>query len=169
MRASAIGRRRAAVSTDGRPARSRLAAHYHQSRAQEPEANGPDLFKCSGNCDARWTLLGFARGVDGAHRDAWASGMRCDVGEGRVVYLLKAEQTTRPSRSAHSRRLRSSASALLMSRTSSARAGCNGCGPTTELAARPADPDDRSMNSAATPTPPLAPDPIRNREAPSCG
>ena len=28
-------------------------------------------------------------GVNSARRDAWASGMQCDMGEGRVVYLLR--------------------------------------------------------------------------------
>jgi uncharacterized protein YdhG (YjbR/CyaY superfamily) len=37
-----------------------------------------------------------------------------------------------------------------------------------ELAAQPGDPGDRWMKIAATRTPPLAPDPVRNREAASC-
>jgi hypothetical protein len=40
--------------------------------------------------------LGTRIGVNGARRDAWASGMQCDMGEGRVVYLLKEGHTIRP-------------------------------------------------------------------------
>jgi hypothetical protein len=40
--------------------------------------------------------LGIRLGVNGARRDAWASGMQCDMDEGRVVYLLIVGQTGRP-------------------------------------------------------------------------
>jgi hypothetical protein len=40
--------------------------------------------------------LGVHLGVNGARRDAWASGMQCDMGEGRVVYLLTEGQASRP-------------------------------------------------------------------------
>jgi hypothetical protein len=34
--------------------------------------------------------------VNGTRRDAWASGIQCDMGEGRVVYLLAEGQAGRP-------------------------------------------------------------------------
>jgi hypothetical protein len=40
--------------------------------------------------------LGIRLGVNGARRDAWASGMQCDMGEGHVVYLLAEELASRP-------------------------------------------------------------------------
>jgi hypothetical protein len=40
--------------------------------------------------------LGIRLGVNGARRDTWASGMQCDMGEGRVVYLLAEGQAGRP-------------------------------------------------------------------------
>jgi hypothetical protein len=40
--------------------------------------------------------LGVRLGVNGARRDAWASGMQCDMGEGRAVYLLADGQAGRP-------------------------------------------------------------------------
>lgn len=39
---------------------------------------------------------GIRLGVNGARRDAWASGMKCDIGEGRAVYLLAGERAGRP-------------------------------------------------------------------------
>jgi hypothetical protein len=41
-------------------------------------------------------LRGFRLALNGARRDAWASGMQRDMGEGRYVYLLKPGQTGRP-------------------------------------------------------------------------
>jgi hypothetical protein len=59
-------------------------------------AEGPDLFKALRGLRRILDPLGIRVGVNGARRDAWASGMQCDMGEGRVVYLLKEGQTTRP-------------------------------------------------------------------------
>jgi hypothetical protein len=59
-------------------------------------AGGPDLFKALRALRRLMDPLGIRLGVNGARRDAWASGMQSDMGEGRVVYLLKEGQTTRP-------------------------------------------------------------------------
>jgi hypothetical protein len=60
-------------------------------------AEGPDLFKALRELRRLLDPLGIRLGVNGARRDAWASGMQCDMGEGRVVYLLVAGQTGRPA------------------------------------------------------------------------
>jgi hypothetical protein len=59
-------------------------------------AEGPDLFKALRALRRVLDPLGIRLGVNGARRDAWASGMQCDMGEGRVVYLLTKGQTGRP-------------------------------------------------------------------------
>jgi hypothetical protein len=59
-------------------------------------AEGPDLFKALRALRRALDPLGIRLGVNGARRDAWASGMQCDMGEGRVVYLLAEEQAGRP-------------------------------------------------------------------------
>ena len=59
-------------------------------------AEGPDLFKALRELRRILDPLGIRMGVNGARRDAWASGMQCDMGEGRVVYLLAEGQTGRP-------------------------------------------------------------------------
>ena len=59
-------------------------------------AGGPDLFKALRELRRALDPLGIRLGVNGARRDAWASGMQCDMGEGRVVYLLAEGQTGRP-------------------------------------------------------------------------
>jgi hypothetical protein len=59
-------------------------------------AEGPDLFKALRELRCALDPLGIRLGVNGARRDAWASGMQCDMGEGRVVYLLAEGQTGRP-------------------------------------------------------------------------
>lgn len=59
-------------------------------------AEGPDLFKALRGLRRILDPLGIRVSVNGARRDAWASGMQCDMGEGRVVYLLEEGQTTRP-------------------------------------------------------------------------
>ncbi len=59
-------------------------------------AEGPDLFKALQALRRIVDPLGIRLGVNGAHRDAWASGMQCDMGEGRVVYLLVEGQAGRP-------------------------------------------------------------------------
>jgi hypothetical protein len=59
-------------------------------------AGGPDLFKAQRELRCALDPLGIRLGVNGARRDAWASGMQCDMGEGRVVYLLAEGQTGRP-------------------------------------------------------------------------
>jgi hypothetical protein len=59
-------------------------------------AEGPDLFKALRALRRILDPLGIRLGVNGARRDAWASGMQCDMGEGRVVYLLVEGQTGRP-------------------------------------------------------------------------
>ena len=43
-----------------------------------------------------WIPLRIRLGVNGTRRDAWASGMQCDMGEGRVVYLLVEGRASRP-------------------------------------------------------------------------
>lgn len=58
-------------------------------------AGGPDLFKALRELRCALDPLGIRLGVNGARRDAWASGMQCDMGEGRVVYLLAEGQTGR--------------------------------------------------------------------------
>lgn len=59
-------------------------------------AEGPDLFKALRELRRILDPLGIRLGVNGARRDAWASGMQCDMGEGRVVYLLAEGQVGRP-------------------------------------------------------------------------
>jgi hypothetical protein len=59
-------------------------------------AEGPDLFKALRELRRALDLLGIRLGVNGARRDAWASGMQCDMGEGRVVYLLAEGRADRP-------------------------------------------------------------------------
>jgi hypothetical protein len=60
------------------------------------EAEGPDLFKALRALRRILDPLGIRLGVNGARRDAWASGMQCDMGEGRVVYLLVEGEAGRP-------------------------------------------------------------------------
>jgi hypothetical protein len=72
-------------------------------------AEGPDLFKALRALRRILDPLDIRLGVNGARRVAWASGMQCDMGEGRVVYLLiegqagRAEQvsTLGPARVSH--------------------------------------------------------------------
>jgi hypothetical protein len=59
-------------------------------------AEGPDLFNALRALRRILDPLGIRLGVNGARRDAWASGMQCDMGEGRVVYLLVEGQAGRP-------------------------------------------------------------------------
>ena len=59
-------------------------------------AEGPDLFKALRALRRILDPLGPAWGST-ARRDAWASGMQCDTGEGRVVYLLVEGQAGRPA------------------------------------------------------------------------
>jgi hypothetical protein len=59
-------------------------------------AEGPDLFKALRALRRILDPLGIRLGVNGARRDAWASGMQCDMGEGCVVYLLVEGQAGRP-------------------------------------------------------------------------
>jgi len=59
-------------------------------------AEGPDLFKALRALRRVLEPQGVRLGVNGARRDAWASGMQCDMGEGRVVYLLAEGQVGRP-------------------------------------------------------------------------
>ena len=60
-------------------------------------AKGPDLFKALRELRRILDPLGIRLGVNGARRDSWASGMQCDMGEGRVVYLLREGQAGRPA------------------------------------------------------------------------
>jgi hypothetical protein len=60
-------------------------------------AEGPDLFKALRELRRILDPLGIRLGVNGARRDTWASGMQCDMAEGRVVYLLRERQTGRPA------------------------------------------------------------------------
>jgi hypothetical protein len=59
-------------------------------------AEGPDLFKALRALRRVLDPLGIRLGVNGARRDSWASGMQCDMGEGRLVYLLREGQAGRP-------------------------------------------------------------------------
>jgi hypothetical protein len=59
-------------------------------------AEGADLFKALRALRRILDPLGIRLGVNGARCDAWASGMQCDMGEGRVVYLLAEGQAGRP-------------------------------------------------------------------------
>jgi hypothetical protein len=67
-------------------------------------AEGPDLFKTLRALRRILDPLGIRLGINGARRDAWASGMQCDIGEGRVVYLLVEGTPADLSKSALSRR-----------------------------------------------------------------
>jgi hypothetical protein len=55
-------------------------------------AEGPDLFEAVRALRRALDPLGIRLGTNGAHRNAWASGMQRDMGEGRVVYLLSEGQ-----------------------------------------------------------------------------
>jgi len=57
---------------------------------------GPDLFEALRALRRALDPLGIQLGVNGARRNAWASGMQRDMGEGRVVYLLSEGQSGRP-------------------------------------------------------------------------
>jgi hypothetical protein len=59
-------------------------------------AEGPDLFKALRALRRILDPLDIRLGVNGARHDAWASGMQCDMGEGRFVYLLTEGQVGRP-------------------------------------------------------------------------
>jgi hypothetical protein len=59
-------------------------------------AEGPDLFKALRALRRVLDPLRIRLGISGARRDAWASGMQCDMAEGRVVYLLVEGQPGRP-------------------------------------------------------------------------
>lgn len=59
-------------------------------------AEGPDLFEALRALRSAVDPLGIRLGVNGARRDAWASGMQRDMGEGRFVYLLTEGETGRP-------------------------------------------------------------------------
>jgi hypothetical protein len=59
-------------------------------------AEGPDLFEALRVLRSAADPLGIRLGVNGARRDAWASGMQRDMGEGRFVYLLTEGETGRP-------------------------------------------------------------------------
>jgi hypothetical protein len=59
-------------------------------------AEGPDLFHALRALRRILDPFGIRLGVNGARRDAWASGMQCDMGEGRAVYLLVEGQAGRP-------------------------------------------------------------------------
>jgi hypothetical protein len=60
-------------------------------------AEGPDLFKALRELRRIVDPLGIRLGVNGARRDSWASGMQCDMGEGRVVYILREGQAAGPA------------------------------------------------------------------------
>jgi hypothetical protein len=51
-------------------------------------AQGPDLFGALQRLRRHLDPLGVRIGVNGARRDAWAAGMRRDLGSGRIVYVL---------------------------------------------------------------------------------
>jgi hypothetical protein len=59
-------------------------------------AEGPDLFEAVRALRRALDPLGIRLGVNGARRNAWASGMQRDMGEGRVVYLLSEGHRRRP-------------------------------------------------------------------------
>jgi hypothetical protein len=59
-------------------------------------ADGADLFEALRDLRRQLGPLNVRIGCNGARRDAWASGMQRDMGEGRVVYLLVAGQAGRP-------------------------------------------------------------------------
>ena len=59
-------------------------------------AEGPDLFEALRALRRIVDPLGIRLSVNGACRNAWASGMQRDMGEGRVVYLLTEGETGRP-------------------------------------------------------------------------
>lgn len=59
-------------------------------------ADGPDLFRALRALRRILDPLDLRLGVNGARRNAWASGMQRDMAEGRVVYLLVEGRTGRP-------------------------------------------------------------------------
>jgi hypothetical protein len=59
-------------------------------------SEGPDLFEALRALRRTADPLGIRLGVNGARRNAWASGMQRDMGEGRFVYLLTEGETGRP-------------------------------------------------------------------------
>jgi hypothetical protein len=73
-----------------------LTSPDNTSRAAE----GPDLFKALRELCHLLDPLGIRLGVNGARRDAWASGMQCEIGEGRVVNTWPKGKPAGPLRSA---------------------------------------------------------------------
>jgi len=58
---------------------------------------GPDCFKAQRDLRSRLDLEGILLGVNGARPNSWSSGMQCDMGEGRVTYLLELGVDGRPA------------------------------------------------------------------------
>ena len=64
-------------------------------------AEGPDLFETLRVLRRALDPLGIRLGVNGARRNAWASGMQRDMGEEQVVYPLTEGQSGRPPQVSH--------------------------------------------------------------------
>lgn len=58
--------------------------------------NGPDCFKALRDLRAKLDCGGITIGLNGALPNSWSSGMQCDMGEGRVTYLLQLGTRARP-------------------------------------------------------------------------
>jgi hypothetical protein len=59
------------------------------SSEREWVGTGPDCFKAQRDLRARLDAEGILLGVNGARPNSWSSGLQCDMGEGRVTYLLE--------------------------------------------------------------------------------
>jgi hypothetical protein len=57
---------------------------------------GPDCFKALRDLRRRLDADGILLGINGARPNSWSSGMQCDMGEGRVTYLLELGSRGRP-------------------------------------------------------------------------
>ena len=79
------------VARDGRDWRLTLA-----SPGGTWNGVGPDCFKAQRDLRSQLDGEGILLGVNGARPNSWCSGMQCDMGEGRVTYLLQLGLLGRP-------------------------------------------------------------------------
>jgi len=67
-----------------------------ESPTQAWSGTGPDCFKALRDLRNDLDAAGIRIGLNGARPNTWSSGMQCDMGEGRVTYLLRLGVEGRP-------------------------------------------------------------------------